>query len=515
MKKTSSTLLNTSVSPTALGLALSACLGSILALVVLVARGPWFEASGGSTSALGAWVLGLACAALLMAVLTALLGLRALRGAQRAAEKVRSTLDEAIAALPASVEIFDEEDRLVAFNPQLLHIYPHMQADLKIGVRFEELVRKSIRRGCVPGAVGREEDWMAERIAARRLRAAAEPLLQHLQLPSDRWIRVYERPLPSGGTIGVRMDVSDLVREQQRLAASKAHLTAFVRATPNGVLTLDTAGHVLELNPAAEALFGFSAPELQGSHIDLLFGIWMGERLSPAAMLGRPQELSARHRDGRLLTLQLSVAEVKTETTHRFVCIITDLSERKRQETELKEANALLARQSITDGLTGVGNRRYFDQLLQQEWQRSARHGHSLACIMVDIDHFKLFNDRYGHVAGDDCLRRVADLLRACAGRSSDAVCRYGGEEFVILLAECDLAEAQVVAQRCLDSIRLAAIPHEAAPMRRRLSLSIGVAACIADTQSNGLPMLERADAALYAAKQGGRSRMVSSELAA
>lgn len=512
MKEATSSLPGFSGASAALGVALGASLASMLALLVLVLRGSWL-ASG----AVAGWVAGLACAALLMTLLTAVLGLQALRRAQGHAAQVRASLDEAIAALPASVEIFDSSDRLVAFNPQLLQIYPHMQAEIKVGVRFEDLVRKSISRGCVPGAVGREEEWLAERMAARQLRslASAEPILQHLQLPSDRWIRVYERPLQSGGTIGVRMDVSDLVREQQRLAASKAHLMAFVRATPNGVLTLDADGHVLELNPAAEALFGFSAAELQGSHIDLLFGLWTGERLNPVALLGRPQELSARHRDGQDLTLQLSVAEVKTETTHRFVCIITDLSERKRHETELKEVNALLARQSVTDGLTGVGNRRSFDQLLQQEWQRSARHAHPLACIMVDIDHFKLFNDRYGHVAGDDCLRRVAELLRACAGRSSDAVCRYGGEEFVILLAECDLAEAQVVAQRCLDSVRLAAIPHEAAPMRRHISLSIGVAACIADSESTGVRLLERADAALYAAKQGGRARMVSSELAA
>ncbi|MEJ6007011.1 diguanylate cyclase [Paucibacter sp. AS339] len=473
----------------------------------------------------GAWVLALQLSNL---ALTGLLIARVSRALKRAATEVgraRSTLDEAIAALPASVEIFDADDRLVAFNQQLVQLYPHMQADLQMGVRFEDLVRKSISQGCVPSAQGREEEWLMERLVARRTRshAASEPLLQHLQMQSDRWVRVYERRLQSGGIIGVRMDVSDLVLEQQRLAASKAHLTAFVRATPNGVLTLDTSGHVLELNPAAEALFGFSAHELQGSHIDLLFGTWMGERLSPAALLGRPQELTVRRRDGQALTLQLSVAEVKTETTHRFVCIITDLSERKRQELELQEANALLARQSITDGLTGVGNRRFFDQLLQQEWQRSARHGHALACIMVDIDHFKLFNDRYGHVAGDDCLRRVAELLRTCAGRSSDAVCRYGGEEFVILLAECDLAEAQVVAQRCLDSIRLAAIPHDAAPMRRRVSLSIGVAACVAGDgeaswqdgarpSSAGMLLVERADAALYAAKQGGRSRMVCCE---
>lgn len=457
----------------------------------------------------------LATAALLSAGLALLLGAFALRRAWAVAMSAKRTLEEAIEALPASVEIFDANDRLVAFNQHLVEIYPHMLPDFKRGASFEELVRTSIALGCVPAAKGCEEEWLAQRLAARAeaRKHPTEPLLQNLH--DDRWVRVHERHTKSGGVIGVRMDVSDLIHEQQRLAASKAHLQAFVLTTPNGVLTLDTDGHVLALNPAAEALFGFGATELQGSHIDLLFGIWMGARLSPQALVGSPQELTARHRDGQELTLLLSVAEVKTATTHRFVCIITDLSERKRQEVALQEANIQLAKQSITDGLTGVGNRRYFDQLLQREWQRSARHGHSLACIMVDIDHFKLYNDRYGHVAGDEALIRVAELLRACAGRSGEAVCRYGGEEFVLLLADCDLAGAQVVAQRCLDSIRLAAIEHEASPLRRRLSLSLGVAACVADSQGAAVSLVERADAALYAAKQEGRARLVCSEQAA
>ncbi|MDC8772119.1 sensor domain-containing diguanylate cyclase [Roseateles albus] len=458
---------------------------------------------------------GLASIALGFAGLTLVLGALVLRHAWQETADAKRTLEEAIEALPASVEIFDENDRLVAFNRHLVEIYPHMEADFKRGARFEDLVRTSIALGGVPAAKGCEEEWLAQRMAARAKARfnPTEPLLQNLH--EDRWVRVHERHTRAGGVIGVRMDVSDLVHEQQRLAASKAHLQAFVLTTPNGVLTLDTEGHVLALNPAAEALFGFEANELKGSHIDLLFGIWMGARLSLESLVGGSQELTARRRDGQELTLLLSVAEVKTSTTHRFVCIITDLSERKRQEVALQEANAQLAKQSVTDGLTGVGNRRYFDQLLQQEWQRSVRHGHSMACIMVDIDHFKLYNDRYGHVAGDDCLIRVAELLRACAGRSGEAVCRYGGEEFVLLLADCDLSGAMVVAQRCLDSIRLAAIEHDASPLRRRLSLSLGVAASVADAQGVAVSLVERADAALYAAKQAGRARIVSSELAA
>jgi diguanylate cyclase (GGDEF)-like protein/PAS domain S-box-containing protein len=454
---------------------------------------------------------------LLLTTLAAVMAVAALRDARRRAAEAGRTLEEAIEALPASVEIFDRDDRLVAYNQRLVEIYPHMQGEFRLGASFEELVRTSLARGGVPAAAGREDEWLAERIAARQLQR--EPLLQRVH--DDRWLRIYERRTPSGGMVGVRLDVSDLVNEQQRLAASQAHLQALIRAAQNGVLTLDAAGHVLELNPACEQLFGFAADELIGSHVELLFGAGLnegllaGERFAPAALVGSPRELGARRRDGRELTLQLNVAEVRTETTHRFVAIITDLTERKLQEVRLRQANALLARQSTTDGLTGVGNRRLFDQSLQQEWQRSARGGSLLALLLVDIDHFKQYNDHYGHVAGDDCLRRVALLLRRCVARSGEPVCRYGGEEFAILLVDTDLAGAQVVAQRCLDSIRTAAIEHAAAPPRHTVSLSIGVVSCAGNATRPAQALIEAADAALYQAKQQGRARMVCTPLLA
>ena len=128
---------------------------------------------------------------------------------------------------------------------------------------------------------------------------------------------------------------------------------------------------------------------------------------------------------------------------------------------------------------------------------------------MVDIDHFKQYNDCYGHVSGDDCLRRVATLLRSCAGRGGESVCRYGGEEFAVLLVDTDLAGAQVVAQRCLDSVRLAAIEHVGSPVRRSVSLSIGVAALIPRSGEEAQRLIQTADAALYEAKQAGRARLI------
>lgn len=166
-----------------------------------------------------------------------------------------------------------------------------------------------------------------------------------------------------------------------------------------------------------------------------------------------------------------------------------------------------LARQSATDGLTGITNRRHFDEILAQEWLRAARAGASLSLLIVDIDHFKRFNDHYGHVAGDECLRRVAQLLRTCVRRAGEVVARYGGEEFVILLPGAGLAQAEERARRCLRGIAELALPHAASPTAGHVTFSIGIAQAVPDASRPPTSLVNAADAAMYRAKTAGRAR--------
>lgn len=173
----------------------------------------------------------------------------------------------------------------------------------------------------------------------------------------------------------------------------------------------------------------------------------------------------------------------------------------------LEASNHQLAWQSATDPLTGLANRRRFDEALQVEWLRAARSQNPLSLLMVDIDHFKRYNDHYGHLAGDDCLCRVATVLSQCVNRAGELVARYGGEEFLILLPGADLVQAADIAQRCLERLQHENLPHAASPTAAHVTLSLGVACLQPDANLNATVLLKAADAAMYRAKAGGRNR--------
>jgi diguanylate cyclase (GGDEF)-like protein len=179
---------------------------------------------------------------------------------------------------------------------------------------------------------------------------------------------------------------------------------------------------------------------------------------------------------------------------------------------QLETANRSLARLSSLDGLTGVANRRAFDEALDVEWRRGGRSGTSLALILVDIDHFKAFNDTYGHQGGDDCLRRVASTLAQSAARAGEMVARYGGEEFVILLPGTDGAGAAALAETLRARVEALGIPHAASASAAVVTLSAGVAATVPGEAGSPAGLVKDADGALYAAKKAGRNRVVAAD---
>ncbi|WGG53374.1 GGDEF domain-containing protein [Rugamonas sp. DEMB1] len=177
----------------------------------------------------------------------------------------------------------------------------------------------------------------------------------------------------------------------------------------------------------------------------------------------------------------------------------------KERTGELEASNRKLAALSTTDGLTGVANRRGFDLALEREWRRAERTGQTVALTMLDVDHFKKYNDHYGHLAGDACLRAVAELITSHGRRTTDLVARYGGEEFALLAAATDSADAFGVAEAiCAELVKLQ-LPHAASPFGV-VTISIGVAVLLPGGDNTPERLLQQADRAMYRAKEKGRN---------
>lgn len=181
---------------------------------------------------------------------------------------------------------------------------------------------------------------------------------------------------------------------------------------------------------------------------------------------------------------------------------------------KLNDANRELSRLSAVDGLTGIANRRIFDETLSREWRRLARRGSPMSLLLADVDHFKQFNDHYGHLAGDDCLRRVASTLQASLHRSSDMAARYGGEEFAIVLPETDAQGARCVAEGMLQAIRALDIPHQASASGSCVTISMGVATVVPvpGNEQGWSELIRMADEGLYVAKLSGRDQVCAAE---
>jgi two-component system C4-dicarboxylate transport sensor histidine kinase DctB len=173
-----------------------------------------------------------------------------------------------------------------------------------------------------------------------------------------------------------------------------------------------------------------------------------------------------------------------------------------------KAQAADMKRLATTDSLTRLLNRRAFEQILDEEWRRARRAGTSLAVIMVDVDYFKLFNDFYGHLAGDECLRTIAGVFRNSAKRPGDAVARYGGEEFILLLPNTDPDGVVQIAETILKATRALEIPHEKAPLTGYVTISVGVADFVVRDGVTVTSLVSAADQALYEAKRAGRDRI-------
>lgn len=179
----------------------------------------------------------------------------------------------------------------------------------------------------------------------------------------------------------------------------------------------------------------------------------------------------------------------------------------RKSQQELMEANFALQRLTNVDGLTGLSNRRYFEDYLETEWRQAARMKEPLSVLMIDIDHFKQYNDTYGHLAGDEVLRKVARAVQDTFRRPRDLTVRLGGEEFLVVLPATPHDQLAMLAQRAVQAVRGLDEPHKSSPVAGHVTISVGAASCVPDKDGEPYALVEVADKALYEAKHQGRDR--------
>ena len=193
-----------------------------------------------------------------------------------------------------------------------------------------------------------------------------------------------------------------------------------------------------------------------------------------------------------------------------LVGFMFDISERKRTEEQLAALRRELEELSFKDGLTGVANRRRFDAVMENEWTHACRNKQPLSLLLLDIDFFKQYNDCYGHLEGDQCLKRVAKLITLAAERPRDFVARFGGEEFVVVLPNTNETEAYKTASRCRDLIAGEHIPHDGSQISKYVTASIGIGTFVPECGDEAQTFIKLTDQRLYAAKQRGRNAIVN-----
>ncbi|MBB3117688.1 GGDEF domain-containing protein [Pseudoduganella violacea] len=307
-------------------------------------------------------------------------------------------------------------------------------------------------------------------------------------------------------------------------------LEGVLAAVDLGIIVLDGARRVVLWNQwmsrhsgtAAAAVLGqdFATlfPELRGRRVDAAitqalehnFPSLLSQTLnrSPFALFANA---SAAQREERLQQA-LAVTPLAVDGAPRHCMIeIHDVSIAVGREKLLRQQALELRSQSFSDGLTGVANRRHFDVAIDKELRRAKRNGSALSLLMIDIDHFKNFNDHYGHQRGDECLVRVASALSGMLQRAADLIARYGGEEFVLILPDTNAEQAAHMAEALRARVIALHIPHAASGVElKQVTVSIGVATRTLAHPAEAQELIGAADRALYEAKRGGRNRIAT-----
>jgi diguanylate cyclase (GGDEF)-like protein/PAS domain S-box-containing protein len=315
--------------------------------------------------------------------------------------------------------------------------------------------------------------------------------------------------------------IAESERLQANLQSSESRFRLLAEASSDVIVLTDLYGERRYVSPAIATVLGWQPEDLLGHdyrqivHPDDIAKL---ASLMDNCREGEPVEALAyrcRKKNGSYLWMEANIRLYRNESTGNpigFVNVVRDISSRKAAEQELNLAFSRVANLALVDGLTGIANRRQFDDTMDGELRRAMRDRSTLSLLMIDVDHFKSYNDLYGHVSGDACLRQIAAAAQEALHRTSDLLARYGGEEFVAVLPNTDTWGAQLLAEQIRSAVQLCRLPHAGNP-HGVVTVSIGCATQILNPESVGNPLLLAADEALYEAKSAGRNRIEVAEM--
>jgi diguanylate cyclase (GGDEF)-like protein/PAS domain S-box-containing protein len=313
-------------------------------------------------------------------------------------------------------------------------------------------------------------------------------------------------------------------RLRRNLEDSESRFRLLAEASRDVIVMADLNGRRKYVSPAATELLGWHAEELLGRHfnhtvhpedqaavekhvLDSMESSVPGRPL-PIARFQEVLAFRAQKKDGKYLWLEAKVRTFRTPNgmPAGYVFTIRDINARKAAEDERHEAFQIAERQATVDGLTGVANRYKLDATLERGWQRAFEQASPISLLLIDVDRFKDYNDLYGHLAGDECLRSIAKTIQGVLRRSNDLLARYGGEEFVAILPDTTAEDAAVLSELVRSAVERSGIPHAGNP-HGVVTISIGCATHIPEAPGQRSNLVRAADVALYRAKTAGRNR--------
>ena len=426
-------------------------------------------------------------------------------------------LDAIVSSMAQGVLAVDADGLIVTTNQQFRRMFGLPDHLCMPGKHFLDVARYAAAHGQYgPGdpealAQGR---WLAASSRRNDYRATSIST-------SGLSIEVTGRSMPGGGFVNTYTDVTESLAKEAALRETEARFRLLAEHSSDIVCLNDRNGVNLYVSPTAERLLGWTAEQLRGKNtLDLVhpddrdalaqaqLRIAQGVPESTALYRLRRPDDSWAWIEGRA---RMPPASESGEAKD-YIVVMRDASERVHAEQLLRYALENVEQMAITDGLTGLANRRHFDDIVEREWRRCSRRKLPLSVLMIDADHFKLFNDHYGHLAGDDCLRAIAGQINSVARRPGDLAARYGGEEFVLLMPETGRDGALNVAMRLCNLVQDLGIPHAGNPATGVVTVSIGLASCSSEGRGSSclsvITFMTAADASLYRAKKDGRNRV-------